>query len=241
MKQDGFPIGVAFARRIRRGGHGFSLAELLIVIGILTVLVGLVLSAATALRARLGQVQCAANLRQWAAAARLYATANDGFLPRRGQGVEETVKIDRPEDWFNALPVAMGIEPYRAIVAAGAMPHGGVWVCPQATGGTSGNDFTFGMNMWLSTWDAPQPDHIDRVGDASTMVFMADAPAAHCSVVPAAAAYSPVARHGGRANIAFLDGHVQAFDGQSIGCGIGDPRRFDVRWEVPGSTWRGPH
>jgi prepilin-type processing-associated H-X9-DG protein len=96
------------------------------------------------------------------------------------------------------------------------------------------------MNMRLSTWVTPDPDRITRVGPASTMVFMADAPADYCSVLPAAAPYSPVARHGGRVNVSFLDGHVTSYAGNEVGCGIGDPLRDDVRWVVPGSTWAGP-
>ena len=83
-------------------------------------------------------------------------------------------------------------------------------------------------------------DKLSRIGSWSTVVFMADAPGAYCSILPAAAAYSPVARHRGRVNLAFLDGHVASYTGQEVGCGIGDPMRHDVRWTIPYSTWAGP-
>jgi prepilin-type processing-associated H-X9-DG protein len=70
---------------------------------------------------------------------------------------------------------------------------------------------------------------------------MADGLGSHCSVLPRAAAYSPIARHvGGTVNIAFLDGRVEAFLGDEVGCGIGDPERPDIRWHPPNSKWTGP-
>jgi len=36
------------------------------------------------------QIQCASNLRQWSAAALMYAQQENGWLPRRGQGVQVT-------------------------------------------------------------------------------------------------------------------------------------------------------
>jgi prepilin-type processing-associated H-X9-DG protein len=117
---------------------------------------------------------------------------------------------------------------------------GSVWMCPAAVDAGQKYFFAYAMNMRMSTWQSPTPDKIGRIGSWSTVVFMADAPGAFCSVLPAAAAYSPVARHRGRVNISFLDGHVASFTGQEVGCGIGDPQRFDLRWIIPYSSWNGP-
>src|SRR5438045_2400776 len=95
----------------------------------------------------------------------------------------------------------------------------GVWNCTEAVNLGETTFFSYAMNMRLSTWLAPDPDRIDRVGPTATMVFMADAPAGFCSVLPAAAPYSPVARHRGRVNVSFLDGHVTSYAGNEVGCG----------------------
>lgn len=50
------------------------------------------------------QLESAARMQQWGAALASYIADNDGTLPRRGQGVQEVTQLDRPEDWFNALP-----------------------------------------------------------------------------------------------------------------------------------------
>ena len=48
----------------------------------------------------------------------MYSLDNGDFLPRRGQGVQVLAQINRPEDWFNALPPVFGMEPYADLVAA---------------------------------------------------------------------------------------------------------------------------
>ena len=224
---------------------GFTLVELLVVIGLIALLIGILVPTLAIARQSAGQAACASNLRQWTLAANLYAIANHNFLPRRGQGQQPTVVIDRDADWFNALPATLRAPTFHDLVAEGRMPRvdgGGPFVCPQANNLPNGAGylFTYGMNMRLSTWLVAQPDRIDRVGSPATLVFMADAPSGYGSVLPFNAAFSPIARHRGRVNLSFLDGHVAAFSAKEVGCNVGDPDRFDVRWKVPGSIWSGP-
>jgi len=231
------------AKRLRY--RGFSLVELLVVVGIAAVLVGVLAPVIVGARHSAATLTCVANLKQWAVAVNEYATDNNYWLPRRGQGQMPTTELNRPSDWFNALPAELKMPTYEQLVAAGNMPvdeKGGLWICPEAVNApnTSGYLFTYGMNMRLSTWLTAQPDRIDRVGSNSTMVFMADAPGGYCSVLPFAGPFNPVARHNGYVNIAFLDGHVSSYSASYVGCGVGDPQHADVRWIVPGSPWTGP-
>ncbi len=59
---------------------------------------------------------------------------------------------------------------------------------------------------------------------------MADAPGPYASTFPSTKPYSVLARHCGRVTILFLAGQVSSFAGGYVGCGVGDPRRDDVRW-----------
>jgi prepilin-type processing-associated H-X9-DG protein/prepilin-type N-terminal cleavage/methylation domain-containing protein len=225
--------------------RGFTLVELLIVIGLIAILIAMLLPAVGSARRRAGSVACLSNLRQWAVAANQYTGDYHNFLPRRGQGQQPTTVINRPSDWFNALPVMMRLTDYMDLVTQGQMPtaeNRSLWICPQAADlpNSSGYLFTYGMNMRLSTWETDLPDRIDLIGSPSTMVFMADAPGGYCSILPFNAPFSPVARHSGRVNIVFLDGHAESLPGNYVGCGIGDPQLANVRWLVPGSTWIGP-
>jgi prepilin-type N-terminal cleavage/methylation domain-containing protein/prepilin-type processing-associated H-X9-DG protein len=223
--------------------RAFTLIELLIVVVIIALLFAAATPALEAAREAARTTQCAANLRQWAIAVGVYAHENAGFVPRRGQGMNVTMMIDRPDDWFNALPSLLGRETYRDLAARGAMPRPGtadVWMCPRAVETDAPNYFAYAMNMWLSTPQGVRPDRIDAVGPTALQVFLTEGAGPFCSVLPRASAWTPVARHAERVNIAFLDGHVACYRGTYVGCGIDDPLRTDVQWIVPNSPWRGP-
>ncbi|HEY4234630.1 MAG TPA: DUF1559 domain-containing protein [Lacipirellulaceae bacterium] len=229
---------------------GFTLVELLLVIAILGVLFGLLLPAIQQSRAAARRTVCASNMRQWSFAAQYYADVRSGRLPRRGQGIKPMFlssgvsQIDLPEVWFNVLPPLMEDQPLVDRWNAGTEPNAGqqsVWICPEAVrpDETVPRGFLpYGMNMALSPTSAADPDNINRVGPTETMVFIADAIGLYSSVIPYAAAFSPVPRHNGMVNIAFLDAHVAAFDGDYVGCDVkADPQRPDIRWYTPNGSW----
>jgi general secretion pathway protein G len=226
---------------------GFTIIELLVVIGIAAVLLGLLLPALSSVRRSAGGLTCESNLRQWAMAMILYANDNNGYLARRGQGVGPTYLVTRPTDWFNALPPMMKMQPYMNLATAGTIPHppsGSVWICPEAADMAGPYYWSFAMNMGLSVWEANQnngqPDKLTSVGNLSVMVLFTDAPGNYCSVFPSeyAGGYNPVPRHRNNTlNICFLDGHVQPYPGSYIGVGTGLPVLPDVVWHPPGNTW----
>src|SRR4051794_40790726 len=64
-----------------RGRFGFTLVELLVVIGIIAVLIGMLLPALNRAKQHAMSVQCMANLRSCGQALFLYANQNKNFLP----------------------------------------------------------------------------------------------------------------------------------------------------------------
>ena len=228
--------------------RAFTLIELLVVIGITALLLGVLLPALSQARRAANAATCASNLRQWATAVHIYAHENSDYLPRRGQGVAATLIIDRPSDWFNAIPPMIGLDSYVDLANTGGIvrPTGkSLWLCPEAVDKGGSNYWAYGMNMGLSVWQGGvnngYPDRMSQVGPTSIMVLFADAPGDHCSVIPSrfVDGYNPVPRHNGRVNICFLDGHVTSYTGEEIGVNSGVVDRPDVRWHPPGNPWNG--
>jgi prepilin-type N-terminal cleavage/methylation domain-containing protein len=75
----------------RRVVRGFTLVELLVVIGIISLLISMLLPALKKARQQANQLDCQARLRQMGQALYIYANANRNYFPF---GV-----IDRPEPW----------------------------------------------------------------------------------------------------------------------------------------------
>lgn len=225
-----------------RARFAFSLVELLVVMGVIAALIAMLLPALSRSRIQARSVACQSNLRQWANSVLSYASENNCALPRRGQGVQTVTVINRPADWFNALPTFFRQDRYVDRLAVGRAPRGddgSVWSCPEFVEAIPhAHQFAYAMNMKLSTWNNLLPDKINRVGPTSALVFMADAPGPYASVLPhALGEYNPAARHKGRVNLAFLDGHVASFTAAEIGVGKGETERADVVWKPKYTTW----
>jgi prepilin-type N-terminal cleavage/methylation domain-containing protein/prepilin-type processing-associated H-X9-DG protein len=81
MSQDSFGNRRSRARRLTDRHAGFTLVELLVVIGIIAVLMGILFPAIRAVRLAAVKTQCASNMRQIGAAIIAYAGINKGQFP----------------------------------------------------------------------------------------------------------------------------------------------------------------
>jgi prepilin-type N-terminal cleavage/methylation domain-containing protein/prepilin-type processing-associated H-X9-DG protein len=232
---------------------GFTLLELLVSVSIIAMLAAILLPAILQSRAATRRAVCVSNLRQWTLAVQMYVDTHKGRLPYRGQGMQATSRLNSMDDWINAIPQFAESQTYWELVTSDTRPKPGdstIWMCPDAeplpeplppTPFDPKTFFAYGMNMALSAPINNRFDSIDKVGPLQTMVFMADGMGAYTSVIPSKNDYSPIARHIGKTvNIAFLDGRVESYLGDDVGCRIGDPKRPDIVWYPPNSIWPGP-
>jgi prepilin-type N-terminal cleavage/methylation domain-containing protein len=211
----------------------FTLVELLVVIAIIGILAAVLLPVLARAKEKGRSTQCINNLRQWGAAYELYADDNEDYLPRRGQGVQALFQIDRPSDWFNALPLYFALTSFQTMISNNVTPAAhqqSVFICPTAENPGGTYFLPYGMNMNLCPWNLTTPTKYSDVAQPSLVVAMADAPGQYSSTFPSTRPYSVLARHSGRANLLFLAGRAQSYAGAYIGCGVGDPQNADIRW-----------
>ena len=94
-----------------RARRGFTLVELLVVIGIIAVLAGLLLTVRSRASDKAAQTQCMNNLRQIGMAMTMYAQDNEQLFPF-------TSPLDQPErpaDWLHWRDSGRGLQPEQAI------------------------------------------------------------------------------------------------------------------------------
>lgn len=145
----------------RRDGRGFTLVELLVVIGIMAVLVGILLPALSRARQQAMLVQCQSNMRQWGMGLQMYVDENSGELPLRVPDGTETeyfgpslanpipgypLGLDDMSIYFNAIPSKMGGKSYYQMLVddmkgTNPLPSAGsnnIFTCPAVQAAVPG-------------------------------------------------------------------------------------------------------
>ena len=116
---------------------GFSLIELLVVIGIISVLIALLLPCLASARRQAQLVQCASNERQICLSLIAYASDNYGFFPPNQSATSPGIYWCDSDRIGNYIP---------GLATIGTGLGGGVMVCPDDEGSMR----SYSMNIWAS-------------------------------------------------------------------------------------------
>lgn len=175
-------------RRPSAGTAAFTLIELLVTIAILALLAAILVPVALKALESARRTQCASNLRQLTIAIHSYIGDHKGVYP--------------DIEWFRQYEQCEMLHPY--------LPEPRSYVCPTAEwDGSSGKNWPEYYSTTIDgitfTTDYKMNDAPDLTG-ASVLTLASPAEV----VLICDLDWSPVLRHGGKANFAFYDGRVRA-------------------------------
>lgn len=106
---------------------GFTLVELLVVVGIIALLIGLLVPAIASARERATTVKCTANLRQIGTAVHAFAASHDNRLPSRSEAGADSF-------WIQLVGSGYLPAPLVGTPATDPMTAASVLLCPTMSG-----------------------------------------------------------------------------------------------------------
>ena len=228
-------------RRIVRSNRGmtagFSLIELLVVIAVIAILASLLLPALASAKAKARTAACLNNMKQWGLAFHMFIEDNHDIFPYEGWHGAAIDTGDNLDAWYNVVPPLAGLRPLKDMYAAGEHPLPGtrnLFTCPHVRErpavppAPNKPFFMYGFNNRMD------PNGSDRFRlsqvkrPVETVLFTENSESNYPST---SGLYTP-ARHSGRANLTFIDGHAELVGEKEFRRTETEDVRSQLEWRI---------
>lgn len=248
--------------KLRTSNFGFTLIEMLVVVAIIALLAALLYPSIQGGMDSAKTAKCANHMRQLVQACHSFAADNNGSLPPLYTWAVLFPEIEKTTD---KIATGAGVVAWQDFIRP-YVGNDDAFSCPalrsnakQGYGGISSATHPLGIGINFDTiasiWKTPEEfQKILRVNNQSRLVIFADAgggsfsggafesrkdtPECGSALIRgnSESGDQVMPRHRGKANIAFLDGHVQLLPPVEIDWGARDPSNQATGWAD--ATWK---
>lgn len=192
--------------------RGFTLIELLVCIAIIAILAAILIPAISRVRSSANSVKCVSNLRQVGVSMHMFVTENKGLLPQPLDNI--LPDIDEPVSWMIVLNEYMELR-------FPDVNEDTYLLCPEAHATyPSGNARrTYSMNAaGTGGTDAIRFASFEKPADTILLFDGVSSGATDANAAFGAGSYltSIDWRHGNRANLLMMDGHINSIQADDL-------------------------